>query len=107
MSERPAKGGNDVTLVGLFGEFRYFEGSMTEAMASVQAGQQLLRSDLAAGLLEIREALEAEADEDAELRARLTRVETAQAIVYKILAALGLLVAGGLAELVRRSVVGG
>lgn len=80
--------------------FWRFEGAMGARMDSFDR-------ELRDGLTEIRDAIDEQDGEGSELRARLILVESKQAIVYRILGALGLLVAGGLAELVRRALVGG
>lgn len=95
-----------VTIVQVYGEFCELRGSVGSRLDGIEREQRGLRREFASGLAEIRESFDSDHTEDAAMAQRLTTIETRQAVVYKILAALGLLVAGGVAELVRRALVG-
>ncbi len=96
-----------VTIAQVYGELCELRGSSGARLDGIEREQKGLRRDFARGLDEIRDAFDDDHDGDDTIRQRLTMIEAKQAIVYRILGALGLLVAGGLAELVRRAVVGG
>ncbi len=89
-----------VTLVQVFGEFREFRGAMSTRM---EAFERELRD----GLGEITDAVDGHTGDGADLAKRVTIVEARQAMVYKILGAIGLVALGIGGELVRRAFTGG
>lgn len=84
-----------VTLVQVFGEFREFRGSMTTRMRGFER-------ELKNGLTDIKDAV----DDSNKLTERLTMIENKQALMYKIISALGGIALVLLAEAARRLIFG-
>ncbi len=86
--------------------FWTFKGAMEVRSDHQDRELRAMRRDMRRGFESIEAAVKEDHEDGELIRTRLTTIETRQAVVYKILGALALLVAGGLAELVRRSLVG-
>lgn len=90
----------DVTLVNVFGEFREFKGAMSARMDS-------LDHELRVGIMSIKSSLDRADGKNDDHMKRLALLESKQALIYRILAAVGLATLGIGAELVRRALMGG
>lgn len=86
--------------------FWSFKGAMEVRSDHAEKELRAMRHDMRHGFASVEAAIKDDHEGDEQIRTRLTTIETRQSLVYKILGALALIIAGGLFELVRRALVG-
>lgn len=105
MSDQP--GAVDNMPEDLTQAFWSFKGAMEVRSDHQDRELRAMRRDMRHGFESIEAVVKDDHADGEAIRTRLTAMETRQAMVYRILGTLAVLVAGGIAEMIRRSLVGG